>query len=266
MKQNNKPVVTYAIMVVCIAVFAGIHLLGWQNSSEAAIFLGAYYKPMILCGEWWRLLTVGFTHIEAMHLFVNLYALNIMGKMMESALGHVRFAVLFFGSVLGGSLFLMALNINQVVVGCSAGLYGLMACYVYMIIVSGGLKIPSVRNSLITTLLINFMINMMPGVSVAGHMGGGVTGILLMLLLQKGMSRTVKINTSLAAAVLAASLGWLIFNNAYIYQENRYPGTDLHILNEYRNYGLVTHADNLVEKLDDLYCMNGDLVRKYKEG
>ena len=52
----------------------------------------------------------GFLHGGLFHLLLNMYALYFLGRMLEPALGHVRFAALYFASLLAGSFGALLLN------------------------------------------------------------------------------------------------------------------------------------------------------------
>src|SRR5690349_3087871 len=56
-------------------------------------------------GEYWRLITGGFLHDpnNPLHIGFNMYLLWALGRMIEPALGHVRFVGLYLASLLAGS-------------------------------------------------------------------------------------------------------------------------------------------------------------------
>ena len=125
---------SFVISAVCIFVTGVIQLAPSSLSqTELAILLGAYYKAFIAAGEWWRLLTVGFVHVSVIHLFVNMMSLSVLGRVLEPALKPLKFCILLFGSVIGGSVFLFCTSGNTVGVGLSGGLYGCLAAYIYLV-------------------------------------------------------------------------------------------------------------------------------------
>jgi membrane associated rhomboid family serine protease len=82
---KDRPIVTFAVGIVCILIFAGIRFLNFASEAEAAIFLGAYYKPFIIAGEFWRFLTAGFVHIDLWHILMNMLALRNLGSLTKTA-------------------------------------------------------------------------------------------------------------------------------------------------------------------------------------
>ena len=259
------PKVSIGIAAACVLVFALIHLTGFAGSStEAAILYGAYYKPFILAGEWWRLLSVGLVHEQFLHLAMNLAALYSLGMFMEQAYGRVRYSIILACSVLSGSLFLFILTGNTVAVGLSGGLYGLMAGEIYFIAKNGAFELPGVRNSILETVAINLGINFMPGVAWQAHVGGAVAGLLLSAMLDRSPNPSFQVfrrNSSIALAALCIAIMPLAMRNASIPEEERYLGTDARILVYEAQHGLEGHAQKMAEKLDTLY--GTDVLSEY---
>ena len=78
-------------------------------------------------GEWYRLLTVALTHGGIFHLGFNMYALMVLGNPIEAAFGKERFLVIFFVSLISGSLlsnYLAAANQPSVVASDDAWGFG----------------------------------------------------------------------------------------------------------------------------------------------
>ncbi len=55
-------------------------------------------------GEWWRVLTSGFLHQGIFHLGLNMFALYILGQVLEPAIGTARFVAVYLVSLLAGSV------------------------------------------------------------------------------------------------------------------------------------------------------------------
>ena len=67
--------------VVMIGVAGVRSSLGF--SSYSLVELGATHGPSILLGDWWRFATSIFVHHDLVHLAFNLYALIIVGPVVE---------------------------------------------------------------------------------------------------------------------------------------------------------------------------------------
>ena len=249
------PKATTAVIIICIVFFSCVHLIDFDgNSAERAILCLGYYKPFIIAGEWWRLITVGFVHVQVWHLAMNLFAMWNLGSLMEKVYGSVKFAAILMLSVLCGSVFLFIMTGNTVSVGLSGGLYGLMTAEIYWIVRNGGLNHPQIKDSLIRTVIVNAAINFIGGIAWQAHLGGAVCGILMAVLFdQDPSSRTLKRNAAAAAVILFIAAGILFSKSEFIAENEQYLRTDMTILKYEKEHGLEKHAENMAVRLDDLY-------------
>ena len=223
------------------------------SSTENAVLFGACYRPMILAGEWWRLVTMGLIHGSLTHLFVNMYSLYNLGPVMEKVYGRWRFLVILLGSSIFGGLFLLGGSRTIVAVGLSGGLYGLMGAYVVWLGFHGALRDPMVRNGLLRILLINLLINFLPNIGMMAHFGGFLGGCLLGAALSRdGADAVMKRNCAAAAVLLLAVLCVKIIRYP-VKTDEMYLGTDMRILSFYRDHGLSSYAAVMAERLDAVY-------------
>jgi rhomboid protease GluP len=241
-------------MAICIIIFALVHFAGFDNSSESAILYGAYYKAFIVAGEWWRLITVGFVHVQVWHIVMNLAAFWSLGSILEHIYGRLKYAVILFVSILSGSLFLFIMTGNEVSVGLSGGLYGLMAAEIYWVVKNGGLQNPSVKNPLIETVVINAAINFVGGVAWQAHIGGFIGGLILAVLFDTDPSvASLRKNTAVSSVILCVVLGYFVSRSCTIPTDEQYIGSDYRILEYEKEHGLSKHAENMATRLDEIY-------------
>lgn len=165
-------------------------------------------------GEYYRLITSAFLHDGLLHLAFNLYALWLLGQLLELAFGRVLFILLYLASMLGGALGVMLLQPNAVTVGASGAVFGLLGA---MALVQRQLRRNLWRTTVGTLLIINLALTLLiPGISIGGHFGGLIVGAAVgwtMLRLTMAGAPTwapvlIGASTSLtlaAGAVLAAS-------------------------------------------------------------
>lgn len=256
--SRNHPIATYAMMAVCVLITVLLHLFPVGNNSESAIFYGAYYKPFILAGEWLRLFTAGFVHIEWFHLLSNMMSLYFLGIALEQYLGVRKYLLILFTSTIGGSLLLLAMSGNTVAVGLSGGLYGLLGCCTYMMVRNGIYKARELRGSLLRIFAINLLINFIPGVAWLAHLGGFVTGWIVSALLLSDTLALMKKRYAIAMVVWTAVLIAFSYQNRTIEDDEVYMGTDIRILTAYDNIGFHQHVLHMAENLDQLY--NTDIL------
>ncbi len=256
MKKPAPPFVSIAVIIVCLLVTAAIHLLPFPGTiHETAIFFGAFYKPFILCGEWYRFLTAGFIHIAPMHLMMNMLALYMLGAMIERLYGPWRFLFLLISSSICSYLFLFCMSGNILAIGLSGGIYGLLAAAVFQVIKIRGWRYPPLRRAMTETLVLNGIINFLPGVAWQGHLGGFLGGLLLAISLNKEfLEGTLRKHAVIALTLLcvmmgtAVALNWRIPNDAPVYVQ-----TDAYVLQGMEQYGRSAYAEEMAKKLDLLY-------------
>lgn len=127
-------------------------------------------------GEWYRIITSGFLHFGLLHIAFNMYLLYMLGQLLEPGLGRVRFALLYFAALIGGSAGAMVLQPDGFHGGASGAVFGLMgAAFVGYSIRGVNPFSTGIGTILVLNLLITFTI---PGISIGGHLGGVVAGAL----------------------------------------------------------------------------------------
>ncbi|HEY3189531.1 MAG TPA: rhomboid family intramembrane serine protease, partial [Solirubrobacteraceae bacterium] len=101
---RGEPRVTVAIIIACVVAFLASGSLGPGGGEGNQIYRdGALFGPAVADGEVWRLVTGGFLHAGVLHIAFNMYLLWILGQMLEPEYGSLRFAALYFTSLLCGS-------------------------------------------------------------------------------------------------------------------------------------------------------------------
>lgn len=124
--------------------------------------------------EWYRLVTSGFLHFGILHLGFNMYMLYILGQMLEPTIGRVRFLLLYFASLLGGSLGVVLLD-QGLAAGASGAVFGLLgAAFVGQWLHGANPLSTSIGSVLLLNLFITFAWR--GQISVGGHIGGLIAG------------------------------------------------------------------------------------------
>lgn len=181
-RRPAQPVVTIAIIAVCIAV--------WLGERASTAFLNEVaLAPAVGLVEPWRLLTSAFAHSpQVMHIAFNMMALWSLGQGLELALGRARFSALYLLSALGGSIgFILACMLtgdwNTWVVGASGAVFGLFGALLPIQRMVGASS-----RSLYLTIGINAVIGFtIPGIAWQAHVGGFLTGLLAGWLMMRAV-------------------------------------------------------------------------------
>jgi membrane associated rhomboid family serine protease len=106
-----------------------------------------------------------------------MYALFWLGRMIEPALGHVRFAAIYFTSMLTGSLGALILTPNGLTAGASGAIFGLLGAAFVMARARG---IDVMRSGIVPIIVLNLVISVAGGASISlgGHVGGLIGGVV----------------------------------------------------------------------------------------
>jgi membrane associated rhomboid family serine protease len=218
----NVPRVTYALIVINVVVFlaeGGFSLTGQPASKvyeEGALFgsISGFPTLGVAHGQWWRIVTSGFMHENLLHIFFNMLVLYYLGIMLEPAIGHVRFAVIYFVSLLTGSLGALLVDPHALTVGASGAIFGVMAAAAVEL---RARQIPIMQSGVGMLIVLNLIISFtLPGVSWAGHIGGLIGGGAAALVIQLGdRYRTQALALAGCAAIgVAAFAGSILTSKA----------------------------------------------------
>lgn len=177
--KMKKPIITLGIIFINVIVFLLMYVFG-NGSNDALTLLkfGALYKPLVLNGEYFRLLTSAFLHIGVLHLVVNNYSLYVIGGQLESFLGKFKFLFIYLISAISGSLMAIVFHSN-ISAGASGAIFGLLGSllyfgYNYRVYLGNVLK-SQIIPLLILNLSLGFFIK---DIDTAAHIGGMFGGIL----------------------------------------------------------------------------------------
>ncbi len=122
------PILTALLVGLQIRIWWVAHVpeAGQVLVSGLAKFTNAIFED----GESWRLLTMGILHVDLLHVGLNMMWMAYTGWSLEKALGRVNLAVLYFGSVLGGSVLSALGSPDRWSLGASGGVFGLIAAVI----------------------------------------------------------------------------------------------------------------------------------------
>ena len=152
-----------------------------------------WIRPIREQQQWHRALTSGFLHVNGAHLFVNMLTLFYFGPPLEAEFGSTGFAILYFGSLLGGSAWEIVDKAGRPdyrAIGASGAISGLMSAV--------GVLFPFATIYLMFALpvwaglyallfiVISFIYSRRDNAMIAhgAHLGGAIAGLVLTLLLR----------------------------------------------------------------------------------
>jgi membrane associated rhomboid family serine protease len=239
LRPTNASITTLVLIAINLAVWVAIRATGGQGSRLYDLLAlseggrctagGGYYPGVTtesICaqlpgtewfagvadGAYWQLLTSAFTHVEILHIAMNMISLYLLGPQLEMVLGRVRFVALYLISGLAGSaLVYWAAGAGSTTAGASGAIFGLLAAIVVVT-----LKIGGNLQQIVPVLAINAIITFtVPQISWQGHVGGFVGGLVVtgvLVYAPRGSRRTafqvsglVTVTALIALAVIARS-------------------------------------------------------------
>jgi membrane associated rhomboid family serine protease len=157
-------------------------------------------------GQYYRLITSMFLHYGVIHLALNMWVLWSLGRPLEAMFGRVRFLALYLLCGLGGGIavYLFADPTSQTA-GASGAIFGLFAALIF-VLRRLGRSIGGIVPVLVINLVLTFSI---PNISIAGHLGGLVTGALVgvgFAYAPRERRTLVQVGTAVAVLILFAIL------------------------------------------------------------
>ena len=120
--KNMNQAVLCLIIANVIASMKGFHDPSFLNTYK-------FQVNKVLAGEKLRTLTSGFLHVDWTHLGFNMYALYLFGRIVSSMLGTPYFLLIYFGSLITGSLYALQHHKNEPyysAVGASGAVTGIV--------------------------------------------------------------------------------------------------------------------------------------------
>lgn len=199
--MEQPVVVTWWLLVANIVIWVGGLVFGWARIVETLGITSSYLKfeqltlytgmkvdRLILQGQWWRLFSSQFVHLDFLHIIFNGYGLYVLGPILERFYGRKRFFTLYLASGTLASFASFAIN-DVPSGGASGAIYGLV----------GGLLVFGwkYRDSLPDRLSRGFTVGLLPWVVLslaigffesvpmdnAAHLGGLFSGGAIALFL-----------------------------------------------------------------------------------
>ena len=168
----GTPVVTYAMMAICVLMY----VLTWVSP---ALTSSLALVPAQLKAHPWTILTGAFLHGGLLHILFNMLSLYWVGRAIEPVMGWWRFLTVYLVSALGGSAFILSWCLIQPTeifvstVGASAAVFGLFGA-VFVLQRLGGSDTTAILTLLGVNLVYGFMVS---GISWQGHIGGAIAGV-----------------------------------------------------------------------------------------
>jgi membrane associated rhomboid family serine protease len=128
--------------------------------------------------------------------------LYFIGRILEPGIGRVNFTIVYFVSLLAGSFGALLFQPDYFTVGASGACFGVLGA---LIVVAHARGISIWQSGLGMTLLINIVFSLsIQGISIGGHLGGLVAGLIMgWVIVELGERRRMSSAVFASAVILA---------------------------------------------------------------
>lgn len=167
-------------VISLITIICGFYLYELLDAGIISTF-GLYGIEILKStNQWYRLVTVALVHDNSnaipIHLAFNMIALHSLGTPVERFMGRARFLIIFFLSLIGGSLFsAYSLGYHGYSIGVSGAVFGLFGAFVII-----GKRMGAEIKGIIVVIALNFALGFtIGGVDWHAHLGGLIAGAVV---------------------------------------------------------------------------------------
>ena len=212
---SNRPIITYFLIGMCVVVF--LMQLGSQSYSTGQLFFSYGLIPSVLMGHDQlpmdlyavpaviTIFSSMFMHGGFMHIIVNMLYMWIFADNIEDDLGPTKFFIFYLLSGVGAAMTQVLVDVHSQVpmVGASGAIGGVLGAYLInhpkarvLVLIPFGFFSQLIKIRALYVLGFWFILQFISsggGVAYAAHIGGFVSGMILILFFNKKIKRKNKI-------------------------------------------------------------------------
>ncbi len=208
----KKPVITYALIVLNIMVYLFMVLYDIDGNYFYAL---ANNYEFVQSGQIYRLITSMFLHSDIIHIACNMYALYILGPIVERYYGKTKFLFIYMLSGILGSVFSAAfMSADTISMGASGAIFGLLGSIAYFTYYYRATLQGLLRSQILPVIILNLALGfMIPGIDISGHIGGLLGGILISMAIGIGDKgrKSDQINGIIVYTIMTAAMLYMVF-------------------------------------------------------
>ena len=179
-RRVYRPYITYIVIGICVVVYLIQAGTSYFLNVDYPAALGVKDNSLILQGQVWRLFTPMFLHGSILHIGFNMWALFLIGPMIERFYGRWRYLGLYILSGFAGNVISFMFS-PYPSLGSSTAIFGLLSAEGVLIYQNREIFGNIARRALSEVVIIavvNLIIGLSPGIDNWGHIGGLVGGLL----------------------------------------------------------------------------------------
>ena len=222
---SSKPIITYCLIIICIFVF--LIELASPSYRTGEFFYSYGLIPSVLLGKlklapsmyvipaYLTIITSMFVHGGFMHLIGNMLYMWIFADNIEDSLGKVKFLIFYILCGIGAAMAQVFTDTNSQIpmVGASGAIGGVLGAYLVnypkakiLVLIPFGFFSQIIKIKALYVLFFWFILQFINsaltnsnggGVAYAAHIGGFISGVILILFFNKknknkSKSKTIK--------------------------------------------------------------------------
>ena len=212
---SGRPIVTYFLICLCIVVF--LIQLGSQSYKTGQLFYSYGLIPSVLMGHnqlpmdlyaipaYVTIFSSMFMHGGFMHIIGNMLYMWIFADNIEDDLGPTKFIIFYLLSGIGAAMTQVLVDTHSQVpmVGASGAIGGVLGAYLInhpkarvLVLIPFGFFSQLIKIKALYVLGFWFILQFISsggGVAYAAHIGGFVSGMILILFFNKKIKRKSKV-------------------------------------------------------------------------
>lgn len=227
LKRNQYQIVTLSLIAINLIVFVIEFILsGFSINIDGMVLLtmGAMYTPAIQSlADLYRFVTPMFLHMDFMHIAFNMVALYSVGGVLERVLGKGNFLLLYFVAGITGnaSTYITDVFITGVPTlsaGASTSVFGLFIAMALLGVLHKGNRsyFAQFSRGMLAIIGINIVYTLlMPGISISGHLGGAIGGLIAMFMVPSKSLRVPTVVRVIVAVLWVAALVYLFIQQGF---------------------------------------------------
>ena len=212
---SGRPIVTYFLIGLCILIF--LIQLSSQSYKTGQLFYSYGLIPSVLMGHnqlpmdlyivpgYVTIFTSMFMHGGFMHLIGNMLYMWIFADNIEDNLGPKRFIIFYILCGIGAAMTQVLMDVNSQIpmVGASGAIGGVLGAYLInhpkakvLVLIPFGFFSQLIKIKALYVLGFWFILQFISsggGVAYAAHIGGFVSGMILILFFNKKKKEKIKL-------------------------------------------------------------------------
>lgn len=227
-EKNKHQIVTLSLILINLVVYVIEILnsgLSFSISGRVLLEMGAMYAPAVQsAADLYRFVTPMFLHVDFMHIAFNMVALYSVGGALERVLGKGNFLLLYFVAGITGNVVSYVVDVYftgtaTLSAGASTSVFGLFVAVALLALLYKGNRryFINLSKSMLIIIGINVAYTfLVPEISISGHLGGALGGLIAMFMIPSKNLRVHAVVRVLVALAWVAALVYLLIDRGII--------------------------------------------------